>query len=301
MQNNDESVVTIIFQSAWMKQGYGPGLLTDDSFTLKIENSVIELILAVREDFIRPKSEEGESLPSFLFDICLEKLNLIIKSYLVTTKDVSIHQVTTRMFEVSSMFKITETENWNSEVGLLMLHQDIPYQKPILKEEEYQEVIWYANVINQDWNPFIFPEELMLNSRRNLIKGFFREAVIFSQTSFETFVRTLIFEIYKADNLQINELEKKFETRGFMSVLKSEFHQRIGGNWGVYKLSDPLSGWYYKCYRIRNRIVHSGYSPDFSECEEAIDAAEFARNYILKIVEGKKVKYPKIFDYIKMK
>jgi len=296
LYHNDQSAVTFIFNSIKVKELYKAGLLTDEGFEVIIEHSIVECIYITENSF--PESIDSDTdLPSHLFNICLEYLNFIISSYLITTKDTSAHEVTTRMFDINALCRFIEINNWKVKDNLLLLHHNIPYQKKIMNEVLHEKVIKYANIINKQWNPFIFPEELLLNAKRNVIMGFYKEAIIYAQISFETFIKTLLFEICRVDKTSVDELEDKFE-RGFLSIIKKECHDKIGGNWDITNSSSPLWVWRNKCYNIRNKIIHSGYSPGYHETIEAIDAIELCKDYVLKQIYKKKSIYPKIFEYV---
>jgi hypothetical protein len=298
----DNLAFTLVFGKVNTTNKFNAGLVRSEAFELPISKTVAELNLITNIDkFHESEGQEDFDLMSFLFDLCLEKLNFFITSYLIITKDTSIHQVSIKMLEVASMYRFIKPDTWNYEIGLFLLHENIPYQKTEISFEEAQEVIWYANVINQKWNPFILPEELMLNSKRNFATGFYREAIIYSQTAFETFARTLLSEFYKQDGKSEIELNQTFDNFGFMGVLKREFHTRIGGKWDITDDSTELGVWYRDCYMRRNRIIHGGYNPNHNDARLAIGSADNVIGKILDLTSLKKKTYPSVFEYIKKK
>lgn len=298
----DNLAFTLVFGEVNTTNKFNAGLVRSEAFELPIRRTVAEFNLITSSDkFHENEDQEGFDLMTFLFDLCTEKLNFFITSYLITTKDTSIHQVSIKMFEVASMFRLIKPDSWNYEIGLFLFHGNIPYQKTEITLEETQEVIWYANVINQKRNPFILPEELMLNAKRNFATGFYREAVIYSQTAFETFARTLLSEFFKQEGKSETELNQTFDNFGFMGVLKREFHNRIGGKWDITDESTELGIWYRDCYMRRNRIIHGGYSPNHNDASLAIGSADQIISRILDLSSLKKKSYPKVFEYIKKK
>jgi len=178
---------------------------------------------------------------------------------------------------------------------MLLLHPNIAYKKTLLSIEEANEIIWYANVINQEWNPFTLALELKLNASRYFINGQFREAVLYCQTAFETFLRTLLSELFKEEGKTSDELDATFEKYGFMGVLKREFSSRLGGTWDLTNSTTPLKEWHDNCYKRRNRIIHGGYLPDNSETEESLACAENAMNYVAGLLKQKRNKYPEVY------
>lgn len=302
MALDDNLAFTLVFGSANTTSRFNAGIIRSEAFEIPISKTVAELNLVTNTDkFHESEGQEGFDLMSFLFDLCIEKLNFFITSYLITTKDTSIHQVSIKMFEVGSMFRFIKPDTWSYEIGLFLFHGNIPYQKTEISFEETQKVIWYANVINQKWNPFILPEELMLNAKRNFATGFYREAIIYSQTAFETFARTLLSEFYKREGKSETELNQTFENFGFIGVLKREFHVRIGGKWDITDDSTDLGIWYRDCYMRRNRIIHGGYNPSYDDASLAIGSADNIIGKILDLTSLKKKSYPNVFEYIKKK
>ncbi len=299
---DDNLAFTLVFGDVNTTNKFTAGIVRNEPFEIPVSRTVAEFNLVTSSTkFHEKEGEEDFDLMSYLFDLCTEKLNFFLTSYLVTTKDTSIHQVSIKMFEVASAFRFINPNEWNYEIGLFLFHGNAPYQKPEITLEETQEVIWYANVINQNWNPFILIEELMLNAKRNFATGFYREAIIYSQTAFETFVRTLLSELFKEEGKSETELNQTFDNYGFMGVLKREFHPRIGGRWDVTDESTELGVWNRDCYTIRNRIIHGGYNPTHDDANLAIGSADQAIIKILELTSAKKKNYPKVLEYIRKK
>lgn len=298
----DQLAFTLVFGKVNTINKFTAGIVRDEPFEVPESRTVAEFNLVTSfEKFHEKEGQQNFDLMSYLFDLCTEKLNFFITSYLVTTKDTSIHQVTVKMYEVASMFRFINPENWKYEIGLFLFHGNAPYQKTELTLEETQEVIWYANVINQKWNPFILTEELMLNAKRNFTTGFYKEAIIYCQSAFETFIRTLLSEFFKEEEKSESELNQIFDDYGFMGVLKREFHTRIGGRWNITDESTELGIWYRDCYMVRNGIIHGGFNPTHNDTSMAIGSADQVISNILDLTNLKKKKYPKVMEYIKKK
>lgn len=302
MMLDDETAFTLVFGEVNTTNRFTAGIVQNKPFEIPISKTVAEFnLISSKELFHKDAEKKGFDLLSYLFDLCVEKLNFFITSYLITTKDISVHQVTIKMFEIASTFRFINTSNWNYKTGLFLFHGNAPYKKEELSLDKTHKIIWYANVINQEWNPFILPEELMLNAKRSFNEGLNKEAIIYSQTAFETFLRTLLTEFYKEEGKTIEELTQTYNDFGFMGVLKREFHPRIGGRWDVSDESTDLGIWHRDCYSLRNRIIHSGFIPNHEQISLAIGATDHMISSILERTNLKKKKYPKVFEYIKKK
>jgi hypothetical protein len=297
---DEETAFTLVFGEVNTTNKFTAGIVQAKPFEIPVSKTIAELNLVSSNELFHKDAEKKDfDLLTYLFDLCIEKLNYFITSYLISTKDTSVHQVSIKMFEVASTFRFINPSNWNYKIGLFLFHKNAPYKKKEITLKETQKVIWYANVINQGWNPFIFPEEIMLNAKRNFSQGLYKEAIIYSQTAFETFLRTLLTEFYKEEGKTSEELNQVYEDYGFMGVLKREFHPRIGGNWNVKDESTDLGIWNRDCYTIRNRIIHSGFIPNHEQVSLSIGATDNMISVILDRTNLKKRTYPKVFEYIK--
>lgn len=300
MMLDGSEAITLVFSSFEYKHRFFFDNIEDDNLKHNIARTIVEMnYVSDKVQFdaeIENESQKDEL--SELFDTCVEKLNFFLKSYLITTKDVSVYQVSLKMFDVVGIYRFLNPNDWNYQPGMLLLHPNIPYKKTILSKEQAHDIIWYANVINQEWNPFVLPLELKLNASRYFVNGQFRESVLYCQTAFETFLRTLLSELFKQEGKSLAVLDEIYEENGFMKVLKSEFSSRLGGIWDLTSTSSPLKDWHDNCYQMRNRIIHGGYLPDNSETEESLVCAQNAINYIVGLVKQKKKRYPDVYKYL---
>src|SRR5205807_277385 len=78
----------------------------------------------------------------------------------------------------------------------------------------------------------------------------------------------------------------------FKPLLMGQLVPRLGGNWDPN--SDGVFGSYWsKLYRLRNRVVHAGYSPVGLEAEGALDAFFAIREFISERLWQSHKKYPR--------
>ena len=153
---DDETAFTLVFGEVNTTNKFTSGIVQNEPFEILVSKTLAEFnLISSNELFHKDAEKEGFDLLTYLFDLCVEKLNFFITSYLITTKDTSVHQVTIKMFEIASTFRFINPSNWKYKIGLFLFHKNAPYQKEELSFDKTQEVIWYANVINQKWNPFI--------------------------------------------------------------------------------------------------------------------------------------------------
>lgn len=158
-------------------------------------------------------------------------------------------------------------------------------------------LLFSQEVISKNKNPFITSEELMLSSFMQIDNGFYKEAIMLTQSSVESFLRTLYKYLLIEENIPQNEIDEKIRNIPFMSIVKKELSNRIGGNWNVESYS-PIGNWYRNTYEIRNRVVHGGLNPNMNQAQLAINAASQLRAYTLQQLKSKLKKYYNILIYL---
>lgn len=239
------------------------------------------------------RMKRNEKLLSDTFDMLLEGLNLVLSAYLIQTKDVDVHRISKEMIQFGSMYRIIPIQRWHKFIhGLFLVHFDVPYSRSILSKGITEKIIWYANVINQQWNPFMLSEEFALGARRNIKNGFYKESVLYAQMSIETFLRALFIQLLLSEGKALAEAESINENIPFMQMVKRKFNIRLGGRWNTKNVRSKLGRWYKCTYRIRNSIVHTGYSPTYSETKKALSAVGDFRSYVISLTKKQKKKYP---------
>lgn len=293
---DNDSLVTIMFHSVDLVEKIYADVEMETTFKIDVSKSIIEMVYATKDKSTTLVDRDVEEM-SKVFDKCLEVLNYLIVSFQVTYKDQSVYRVTLPMLEPCCLCRIVNPESWEMDKVLLLLNQNVPFIKPIISLAETQAVVHYANVLKQNWNPFILSSELIVNADRNLAIGQYREAVINIQSGFESFIMILAQELNKADNLSLTDLESRFIQNGLTYILKSEFHNRLGGYWDVKDKSKPIGQWYAICYELRNKVVHTGYMPTHSETDLAFIACKNFIQEIIACVKTNKKKYPTISRY----
>lgn len=292
----DGNLCTLHFSEILKKEGIHAGIVTVEATTVEICKSRVEMTYVSGSDLTIPLENR---LFSDIFDQLVESLNGVIIAYLVAKKDVDVYPVSSEMFEFGCIARVVPVEDWDKAwVGLFLTHLNVPHKKEKLSLEDHDEIIRYAGIIFSEANPFILSEELMLNARRNLKNGFYKEAVIYAQSSVETFLNALFTKILEIEGKSDVEIQELIEKIPFMGMVKKEFHTRIGGSWNPDVTSKLTGKWYVKTYLLRNRIAHGGYRPSFEEADDALKYAINFRGDVVKLIHSCKKKYPNLFQLV---
>ncbi|HEX6292922.1 MAG TPA: hypothetical protein VFZ66_27310 [Herpetosiphonaceae bacterium] len=267
----------------------------EDAPTVDIKNSRVEMIYTTSEEI----DIFGENLDlTAYFDTLMEKLNFYIIAYLIKTKNINTYRVSKEMLHFTCFFRCIALSNWhNMREGLFYLNENLPQKLETLSEDILNDVVVYVHIINQKINPFILHEELLMKARRQFKDGFYQDAVLYAQMSIEEFLNTLYINILLHEGKSDVEAELLREQIPFMTMVKKEFHLRLGGKWDINNPTTELGRWYKDVYLLRNVIAHKGYFPSFSEVDKALAATHDFRLYVVSLIRKKKKVYQKLSEY----
>jgi len=288
-----EHACTYHFSTVVTKRTVSMGIAADVT-EIPVSASRVEMTYATTTNL----TTDGKSDPTEKFDELLDGLNLIISAYMIQTKDTDVYRVSKEMLELASMYRIIPVLKWGSYFqGIFMLHFNMPYRKKALSKEEADRLVWVAAVLRDQRNPFMLSEELALSARRFSKNGFYGEAVLYAQMNVEMFLSTLLTQLLLYEGKSSEEIESILEDTAFMSMVKKEFHPRLGGYWNPDADATKIGMWYRHAYNVRNKIVHAGYKPSADESFRAVAEAEHFRSYVLELIKSKAAAYPELQDY----
>lgn len=296
MINQDGSAISLKFTDIEVDDGYKYGVSKGENFA-KVNFSRVEMTYASIESFEEIKRDTEKFLNEY-FDLLLDNLNILILSYQISKKDTDVYFITKEMLAICLVARIVKVDDWSKlEHFMFMVHENMSYIKEKITMQESQEIIRHCGLIISGVNPFIVSENFILNAKRFFKNGFYQEAVIYTQTGIETFIKALLVEFLNDEKASESEIDKKLETTSFINIIKKEIASRIGGTWDITRQDTEVGKWHVDTYMLRNRIVHTGYRPRFNEVEQAICSAIEVREYIIKLIEIKKVKYKLLNSY----
>ncbi len=232
------------------------------------------------------------------FDTLIHTFNSFIEAYKMNTKEPGVNYVNNQSIHFLSFFRIIEAGSWKVEfVGPFYLNYNHPTPVEAMKTEELDEILITTGSILGDLHPFNLSEELLASSHHYIANGLYRESILYSQMSFESFIRTLYHRFLLIEGKSEQDILQIMDDTPFLSIIKKEISSRIGGSWDITKASTPVNIWYEKAYQIRNRIIHAGYKPKLKDAENALYAVEDMKIFIFKLLFAKKKIYKDIAQY----
>ena len=93
------------------------------------------------------------------------------------------------------------------------------------------------------------------------------------------------------------EVEQVREELGFIKMVRTGFHPRLGGKWKTDDVHSICGRWYRQTYELRNRVVHGGYFPTVLEARTAITAVQDFRIYVVSLLGQKKKAFPHLAQH----
>ncbi|MFD4625416.1 hypothetical protein [Streptomyces sp. NPDC058475] len=179
--------------------------------------------------------------------------------------------------------------------GVLMLDHtnvsDFPAGDEI-KLEHAGRMDYYMNMLSQG-NPLFLWKERFVEARTALYReGKYGTAVTLSNTASEVLLDGLLAILYWESGKEPEEVADVFAEGRLARRVKSNFSELLGGNWSLDG-TGPVANWFHKCYRLRHRVVHGGYSPTRLEAQTAIDATFSLSLYCWDRLVAKKKKFPR--------
>lgn len=248
--------------------------------------SKVEMIYVFEEE---PDIQTREDI-SVYFDRLLEYLNTVIIAYQAYTKDIDSHRLTKEMLNTPIAFRLIQLEHWTElSMGMFLVHSNVPFEKPELTARQMEEVLRHIELLDFELNPFISTCELTFRARRAFRDGFYRDAAIYIQSSIESFLAILFRLLLQAEGTL--SMDSPLQDIVFIPMVKKEFHSRIGGKWDISNSSTEIGAWYDKTYLLRNRTIHAGYHPSYSETWDALAAATAMQNYVIALIRQAKPPY----------
>ncbi|WP_368502770.1 hypothetical protein AB3N04_00070 (plasmid) [Alkalihalophilus sp. As8PL] len=289
----DNDVISTGFFDINMKEEVQSGTYREaESLTLNSSLSRVEFAY-----FTNDVISLDEEAMTKLFNKCINHLNNVILSYKVKYQDSDVFMVTKEMVKNPTILfrQVINLSTWEYADFLFILHSTVPFKKNHLSMDEYLNLSSFIRVIERNDNPFVFVEEMKLESIRKRNYGEYREAILFESICSETFFINLYKVLQSEKGVPSHKIEKNLKYpsyTGIKTLFNSYLPPLLEGNWDYKNVSTEIGAWHEKAYKMRNKVVHNGYFPTYTEVNESIEANTDLRSYVLSLIKDKKIEYP---------
>lgn len=264
---------------------------------LSVEKYYTSVIIGISYNSCNYHGNISSEETTNLFEYSLEELNKQIIAYTVCTKDDSCFRINKETLFPIVITNLVNLEEKISNQSVFTLHRNFCYKKDNISHNKINDFIRHYKIYDEQTNPMLHVESYLLKANRKLREGFYDEAVISVQTSIEILINIIYKEILVCSNHTEIDIQNRLEDKSFMSIIKKELFKYLGGTWDITRSGTPIQEWYDDTYRIRNKIVHTGYYPTFKETDLAINAAMRFRDFIFDRVRANKTEYARLNGY----
>ncbi|TQI71200.1 hypothetical protein JM79_2127 [Gramella sp. Hel_I_59] len=229
--------------------------------------TVVNLCLfSEKFDFTEIESEDNPKktfVPElqFYFSKSLEHLNSIITAYAIHFQDKDVYNLTRFDLNEIQSFEHIRTRDWKVKNWILSNPNNININKETLSKRQLGNLVRFHDYLVTNDYIFYIPEKYILNAHFKLKSGLFSESIIFSQIAIEVKIKKLYRYFLEKGQIAIGEIDDLIEKTAFKTLIKTEIPTRLGGNWDLTLEYSEVTNWYNRTYKIRNRIVHSGFEP----------------------------------------
>lgn len=222
---NERKIITLIFSTSEKSEKLNLGFIGDIGVKIDASKTRVEMIYLTQN-----KIMEDDESPDQYFSEMLYILNSFILSYVISQKDNNCYKVTREMLNISSVYAYFHTSNWNrinEVIGIKILHSNIPIIDiailPKLKESNLNRIDVLTSTILKNANPYLASQESIHTAKRYLRIGFYREAVIFSQISIETFISATL-DVILSTTLVDEADKERIEQMSFHDIIPVRIH-----------------------------------------------------------------------------
>jgi hypothetical protein len=284
---------TFLFDQVQATEEVPAGVLSRAQARIPVGRTRVEMALVTADDtaWRSLENEEIMSLMEETFGDLLRNVNVVLTAYLLSTSDVSVYRVTREMIGFVYFGRLVHLGHWADakRVGFLNLVRD-PLTRPDRLEWKAIEK-WRESFNRMREDAFRVAREVELAASRHLTQGMYPESVVYAQVSVEVFLNKVYAILCAAEGKTV------LDDLPFMSMVKSEFPPRLGGNWAIATPGTPAGKWHQDTYVLRNRIIHAGYFPVLGETELALKAADEFREWVVSRILERRKRYPDLASH----
>lgn len=292
-----ETIVQFAFRTLSTTSVFKAGIVSEHEHRIPLHKSHVEMNFVTGATAPLALDEDGLSE---IYDTLLLHLNYVITGYLLLHEDPGVHVVTKEMFELVSLARYIPVDAWDEAKSVVFLQNlNAPHRRDDLQKHELERVLWYSHVVREETNPFALSKQMLLSARQALSSGRYQEGAIWAQTAVESFWSRLLVKVLETEQgLDVEDAEARVEDQPFISRVTKQMHPLLGGRWDLTAEDTPVGNWHGQTYKLRNRVVHSGYFPSFTETDAAIAAAEGATQYTLDRLQRNAARFGFLLRYL---
>lgn len=238
----------------------------------------VEFLILMTED-----KKDKLDLDEFneVFGISLHWLNHFLATFSIKTGNIDIKYVTHKHFPTMTIYEYFNPSDWNNrqKIATILNSNESKKYEPV-SDSDWNKLVIDSYQQNHSLFPFNTSERLAYKSLFHFKEGSYQDSVIYIQTSIESLLKILFVHYALYQEMEEEKIENILIN--YKNLIQVHCKIFIEGNWDIVYGNEPLYSYWHKTYELRNKIIHSGYQPNFNESNEAIKIALTLKNYIIK-------------------
>ena len=242
---------------------------------------------------------EAVSDPAYAFHRSLSALNLFLAAMDLAVSDVRIATISTHeLGPVVFRGAWTQAGTW-VRLGDLIMHPDsLPFSGTPVPFASVATQVDSAFHDLVGGRPFIISNLWHGRALRALrLRGDTADAIASLQTAAESMLYDLLRALMVDEGRASADIAATTSSdRPFKSLLTQVLPRRVGGNWSLATQSTrrgTVSRYWTSVYLLRNRVVHTGYTPSPAEADEAEETFVALREFVSQRLWACWPRYPR--------
>ncbi len=234
--------------------------------------------------------------PEYAFHRCLGQLNMFLTAYAIKYGRDDVFPVnTTQLGWLVTSGERLEDGAWRMTGPVLMHPDNVPLYPPEMAMDEdlgagiagCLEDIHYGH-------PYISARLWFDKSKRQGRAGDHESQTVSLQTSLES----LIFSTWAMTMVDSGQTSQQIHAalsgfKTFESLFKTTIPRLLGGNWDRKDPSTAAYSYWQSLYLLRNRVVHTGYSPESTEAAAAEQGYRAIRSFVNDRLWDQRRRFPR--------
>lgn len=250
---------------------------------------------AVLRDFAHRALPQGRTLAEFVvapakhweptdeiltrcFDQGLEALNRLIAEYSIATMDPEVHEVSKEELPALALVTFKDLKAPYYAHTILRLHRRDSVIKERLPTSTFDRIAARVDAPASQGGMHAFHIQ-RVRADRLIHQGSYSECVIAASIAIEALVAWLVRRRMDELGRERESIERLFERKGILGVVRSDLHPWLGGRWDAGDARTAAGQWRRHIHDVRTRVVHGGYRPNYREAGAALDAGKVISAY----------------------
>jgi hypothetical protein len=142
-------------------------------------------------------------------------------------------------------------------------------------------------------NPQVAVMEVQADAQAALYQtGDFRSAVMLTYTASEVLLDSVLMGLLWEEGKSPEEAAQLFHSP-LLSRVRSQYHDRLRGNWQATRSDSPVGRWREQCVLVRHRVAHAGFEPEQEAAQYAFTSYRGLRTFAFDRLVASRNRYPR--------